>query len=179
MELADVRDSKSCDGDIVSVRTRSPAPSMLSGGKYFFMSSSTSSFLTVFLPLILFFVIMWLFLVRPQRKKDKETKEMRNSLQVGDSIVTIGGIIGKVLAVKDDSVVIYCGTDKTKMEFKKWAIAEVTNKDSRAVKAEKAAEKAEKEEKARLEKEAAEAEKKEEPAKIRKLKRKDDEPAEK
>ena len=136
------------------------------------MSSSTSSFLTVFLPLILFFVIMWLFLVRPQRKKDKETKEMRNSLQVGDSIVTIGGIIGKVLAAKDDSVVIYCGTDKTKMEFKKWAIAEVTNKDSRAIKAEK-------EEKARLEKEAAEAEKKEEPAKIRKLKRKDDEPAEK
>ncbi|MGI6205534.1 MAG: preprotein translocase subunit YajC [Anaerovoracaceae bacterium] len=136
------------------------------------MSSSSSSFLTVFLPLILFFVIMWLFLVRPQRKKEKETKEMRNNLKVGDEITTIGGIIGKVLAVKDDSIVIYCGSDKTKMEFKKWAVAEVTNKDPRALKAEKAAEKAEKAEKEREEK-AAEEEKEAAP-KIRKLSRKDE-----
>lgn len=142
----------------------------------FLMNAQSSQFLTVFLPLILFFVIMWLFLVRPQRKKDKETKEMRNNLQVGDNIVTIGGIIGKVLAVKDDSVVIYCGTDKTKMEFKKWAIAEVTNKDPKAAKAEKAAAKAEKAEKERKE---AEAEKKEEAPKIRKLSRKEDEKADK
>lgn len=110
--------------------------------------------------------------MRPQRKKEKETKEMRNNLKVGDEITTIGGIIGKVLAVKDDSIVIYCGSDKTKMEFKKWAVAEVTNKDPRALKAEKAAEKAEKAEKEREEK-AAEEEKEAAP-KIRKLSRKDE-----
>ena len=61
---------------------------------------------------------------------------MRSSLQEGDEIVTIGGIIGKVLSVKDDSVVVYVGSDKTKVEFKKWAIAEVTKKSDRAPKAE-------------------------------------------
>lgn len=92
------------------------------------MSNSMAGQLTVFLPLILFFVIMWFFLIRPQRKKDKETRDMRNNLAVGDEVTTIGGIVGTVLSVKDDSVVVYCGSDKIKMEFKKWAIGEVTQK---------------------------------------------------
>ena len=90
--------------------------------------NNTASMWTALLPLVVFFVIMWLFLIRPQKKKDKETKDMRNSLAAGDEIVTIGGIVGTVLSVKEDSVVIYCGSDRVKMEFKKWAIAEVTNK---------------------------------------------------
>ncbi len=92
------------------------------------MTNSSASTLTVFLPLIVFFVIMWLFLIRPQRKKDKETRDMRNNLGVGDEVTTIGGIVGTVLSVKEDSVVLYCGSDKIKMEFKKWAIGEVTSK---------------------------------------------------
>ena len=90
--------------------------------------NNTASMWTALLPLVVFFVIMWLFLIRPQKKKDKETKDMRNSLAAGDEIVTIGGIVGTVLSVKEDSVVVYCGSDRVKMEFKKWAIAEVTNK---------------------------------------------------
>ena len=92
------------------------------------MSNSSANTLTLFLPLIVFFVIMWLFLIRPQRKKDKETRDMRNNLGVGDEVTTIGGIVGTVLSVKEDSVVLYCGSDKIKMEFKKWAIGEVTQK---------------------------------------------------
>ena len=90
--------------------------------------NNTASMWTALLPLVVFFVIMWLFLIRPQKKKDKETKDMRNSLAAGDEIVTIGGIVGTVLNVKEDSIVVYCGSDKVKMEFKKWAVGEVTSK---------------------------------------------------
>ena len=131
------------------------------------MSENTVAYIQMFLPLILIFVALWFFMIRPQKKRDNETKQMRNSLQEGDEVVTIGGIVGKVLNVKEDSVVIYVGTDKTKIEFKKWAIGEVTKKSQKAVKAETA------------KKETEETEPK---RKIKKLVRKenaDDEPAEK
>jgi preprotein translocase subunit YajC len=99
--------------------TGAKEPEIYTGGNKFKMTTNTASSLTVFLPLILFFVIMWFFLIRPQRKKDQENKEMRNNLGPGDEIVTIGGIVGTVLNVKEDSVVVYCGSDKIKMEFKK------------------------------------------------------------
>ena len=69
-----------------------------------------------------------------QKKKDQKVAEMRRNVSVGDEIVTIGGVVGKVLSVKDDAIVIYCGSDKTKMEFKKWAVSEVTKKNEKPVK---------------------------------------------
>lgn len=98
------------------------------------MSETTSSYIMAFAPLILIFVAFWFFLIRPQKKKDQKIAEMRNSVQAGDEIVTIGGVVGKVLSVKDDAIVIYCGSDKTKMEFKKWAVSEVTKKNDKPVK---------------------------------------------
>ena len=88
---------------------------------------------------------------------------MRNSLEIGDGVITAGGIVGRVLSVKEDSFVMYAGNDKTKMEFKKWAISEVTKKADKAVK--------------EVAKEEAPAE---EPAKkkIRKLTKKEEAPAE-
>lgn len=91
-----------------------------------------SSYLITFAPLIMIFVIFWLLLIRPQKKKDQKIQEMRKGVQVGDEIVTIGGIVGKILSVKDDTIVVYCGADKTKMEFKKWAVSEVTKKSEKA-----------------------------------------------
>lgn len=66
---------------------------------------------------------MYFFLLRPQQKKRKEEEELRKNLQIGDEITTIGGIIGKVISIKEDtnSVVIESGTDKLRIE--KWAIA--------------------------------------------------------
>ena len=81
--------------------------------------------------LIGFVVIMYFFLIRPQRKKDKEIKEMRDSIRVGDMIVTIGGIMGKVVKTKDESIVIQVGADKTKIEFKKWAVSSIEKKADR------------------------------------------------
>ena len=66
------------------------------------------------LPLILLIVIMYFFMIRPQRKKDKQIQDMRKSLQVGDEIVTIGGICGKIIKTKDESFIIQVGADNVK-----------------------------------------------------------------
>ena len=66
--------------------------------------------------------VMYFVMIRPQRKRQKEEQKMRNSLRVGDEITTIGGICGRVLQVKDDSLVIETGADRSKMTIKKWAI---------------------------------------------------------
>ncbi|MBS4539680.1 preprotein translocase subunit YajC [Clostridium sp. D2Q-11] len=74
-----------------------------------------------------FLAIFYFLLIRPQQKKDKKIKEMRNNLQVGDKITTIGGIIGKIVKIKEDDVTIEIGSDKTKFEVKKWAIGNNIN----------------------------------------------------
>ena len=76
-----------------------------------------------FLPLVLLLVIMYFLMIRPQKKKDKEVQNMRNSVQVGDEIITIGGIVGKVVKTKDETIVIQIGADKVKMEIMRWAIS--------------------------------------------------------
>ena len=73
-----------------------------------------------FLPLVFLFVIMYFLMIRPQKKKDKQVQEMRRSLSVGDEIVTIGGICGKIVKTKDDTFVIQVGADKTKFEMMRW-----------------------------------------------------------
>lgn len=78
--------------------------------------------------ILVFVAAMYFVLIKPQKKKDKETAEMRNNVQVGDEIVTIGGICGKVVKTKDESIVIQVGADKTKIEFKRWAISSVEKK---------------------------------------------------
>ena len=78
------------------------------------------------LPLVILFVIMYFLMIRPQKKKDKQVQEMRRSLSVGDEIVTIGGICGKIVKTKEDTFVIQVGADKTKFEMMRWAISSVT-----------------------------------------------------
>lgn len=69
--------------------------------------------------------IFYFFAIRPQRKKEKEIKEMRGSLKVGDEVVTIGGIYGKIVVVKDDVLTIESGSAKTKLELTRWAVGSV------------------------------------------------------
>jgi preprotein translocase subunit YajC len=78
-----------------------------------------------FLPMILLFVIMYVILILPQRRKEKKNKEMLNALKVGEEVVTIGGIMGKVINIKDDEVTIESGVMKTKILVKRWAVKEV------------------------------------------------------
>ena len=78
-----------------------------------------------FLPMILIFVVFWFFLIRPQRKKDKEAQEMLNSLKVGDRVCTIGGIYGTIVRIKDDVLTVEVGEAKTQMVFARWAIKNI------------------------------------------------------
>ena len=85
-----------------------------------------SQFWIQMLPLILIVPIMYFLLIRPQKKKDKETTRMRNAIKVGDEIITIGGIVGKVVRTKDDALIIQVGADKLKFEIMRWAVSRVT-----------------------------------------------------
>lgn len=91
------------------------APANNAGGMELFAS---------FLPLVLVLVIFYFFLIRPQKKKDKKDAEMRKNLQVGDEVVTVGGVVGIVFSVKEDTVVVETGGDRSKIRVKKWAIAQ-------------------------------------------------------
>ncbi|MCI5925029.1 MAG: preprotein translocase subunit YajC [Oscillospiraceae bacterium] len=84
-------------------------------------------FLTIavqIVPFVLLIVVFYFVLIRPQRKRDKETQRMRNSLQVGDEIVTVGGVVGLVVSIKEDTVVLETGGDRSKIRVKRWAIQE-------------------------------------------------------
>ena len=78
-----------------------------------------------FLPMILIFVIFYFMLIRPQRKKDKEAKEMLKNLKVGDRICTIGGIYGTIVRIKDQVLTIEVGEQKTQMMIARWAVRNV------------------------------------------------------
>ena|SRR5665648_16646 len=84
------------------------------------------------LPLILLIFIMYFLLIRPQKKREKATKQMRNTLQVGDEVITIGGLCGKIVKVKDETLIIQVGAEKIKFEIMRWAISKVANSDSNA-----------------------------------------------
>ncbi|WP_028509843.1 preprotein translocase subunit YajC [Ruminococcus sp. NK3A76] len=87
-------------------------------------ASSTTQMLVTFLPLALIFVFFYLFILRPQRNQEKRDKAMRENLEIGDEVVTNGGIVGIVFQVKEDTVVIETGGDRSKIRVKKWAIAQ-------------------------------------------------------
>ena len=83
--------------------------------------------ITSMLPMILLIAVFYFILIRPQRKKDKENREMLAALKVGDKIVTIGGIVGTIVKVKDEKLVIEIGTaqDKQPMTIERWAVRSV------------------------------------------------------
>ncbi len=92
-------------------------------------------------PLLL--IIMYLFMIRPQRKQEKEAAAMRNSLSVGDEVTTIGGIIGRVINVKDDTFVLETTRDRTRIRFERSAVKRIDRKYDAPVEAVEAVEEAE------------------------------------
>lgn len=75
--------------------------------------------------LAVLFVIMYLMLIRPENKRKKKIENMRNALRKGDTVYTIGGVIGKVVAVDDEKLTLETGEDRVRVEFAKWAIQNV------------------------------------------------------
>ncbi len=84
--------------------------------------SGVVSILTTILPFALLIVVMYFLIIRPQRKKEKETQSMRNNIQVGDIVVTIGGIEGIVVNIKEDTLLIESGDNRNKIRVKRWAV---------------------------------------------------------
>ncbi len=76
-----------------------------------------------------FIIIFYFFVIRPQQKKEKKVREMRNNLKVGNNVVTIGGIYGKVVKIKEDSITLEVGADKTKLVIAKWAIGNLASEE--------------------------------------------------
>ena len=72
--------------------------------------------------LAVIFGAMYFIMIRPQRKKQKEEKKMRDNLQVGDEIVTIGGLYGRVISLKEDTIVIESASDHSKLTIARWAL---------------------------------------------------------
>ena len=75
------------------------------------------------IPLALIVVFFYFFIIRPEKKRTKEMQNMLNNIQVADEVITNGGIIGRVLSVKEDTVLIETGSDRTKIRVLKSAIA--------------------------------------------------------
>ena len=88
--------------------------------------SPVAALLSTFLPMVLIVVVFWLFLIRPQRKKDKKIKEMLAALKVGDRVCTIGGIYGTITNIRDESTVtLAVGPQDVPVVFARWAIRNV------------------------------------------------------
>lgn len=104
-------------------------------------------------------VVMYFLLIRPESKRKKAAEEMRSAVKVGDEITTIGGIVGKVVSVKDDKFVLETGADQVRIEFCKWAIS--SNETATAAEQEKQRKEQEARAKAKAEKKAEKAAKKE------------------
>ena len=83
--------------------------------------ANVASMLTMLIPLAI--VFFYFFIIRPEKKRNKEMQNMLNSIQVADEVITNGGIIGRVLSVKEDTVLIETGSDRTKIRVLKSAIA--------------------------------------------------------
>ena len=75
--------------------------------------------------IVVMFVAMYFFMIRPQKKQEREINNMRNNLQVGDEITTIGGIIGKIVSIKEETVTIETSHDRTKIRILRSAVRNV------------------------------------------------------
>ncbi len=88
-------------------------------------NAGQSSIWSMLIPLIIIIPIFYFFIIRPQKKQERQINEMRNGLQVGDEITTIGGIIGKIISIKEETCMIETGHDRTKIRILKSAVRNV------------------------------------------------------
>lgn len=94
----------------------------------YFLAETTSGGIGSWIPLVMLgvlAVVLYFFTIRPSKKQEKETTAMRNNLQVGDEITTIGGLIGKVVSIKDETLVLETSHDRTHIRILKSAVSRV------------------------------------------------------
>lgn len=89
--------------------------------------------------LLVMVAVFYFMLIRPEKKRKKEAEDLRNSIKVGDEITTIGGIVGKIVSIKEDKFVIETSADQVRVEFVKWALSTNNSAAERAKEAQKKA----------------------------------------
>jgi preprotein translocase subunit YajC len=94
--------------------------------------AAPGSMLTPILMMVIMVAIFYFILIRPENKRKKEAQKMREAVKVGDKVVTIGGIVGTVVSVKDDRFVMETSADQVRIEFEKWALSTNTTADEKA-----------------------------------------------
>ncbi len=89
----------------------------------FLTATGTAGMSSSIIMMVLMIAIFYFMLIRPENKRKKEAEQMRSSVKKGDKIVTIGGIVGTVVDVKENKIVLETGADQVRIEFEKWAIS--------------------------------------------------------
>ena len=95
-------------------------------------AANDGSMMTLVITMVLTLGLMYFMIYRPQKKQQKKDTEMRNALDIGDEVTTIGGIVGGVVAIKEDTFVLETGSDRMKIRFRRSAIASVEKLDLEA-----------------------------------------------
>ena len=90
-----------------------------------FLTTTTESYISLFFTLALMLVLLYFMIYRPQKKQEKKDAAMRAALEIGDQVTTSGGVIGRVVAIKDETFVLETGADRVKIRFTKNAISSV------------------------------------------------------
>jgi preprotein translocase subunit YajC len=83
-------------------------------------------YLNTIWPFLLIIAIFYFLMIRPENKKKKQLTQMRNELNVGDRVITIGGLVGVVVSSKEDSLVIEVGADRVRLEVMRWSVSTKT-----------------------------------------------------
>lgn len=86
------------------------------------------SMVSMIVMIVVLVAVFYFFLYRPQKKQERETTTMRNSIELGDVISTVGGIIGVVVRIKDEMLLIETGADRTRLQVMKWAVRGIEEK---------------------------------------------------
>ncbi len=100
----------------------------LAAGESAGQQAGAGSVISMFLPFVIIIGVMYFLMIRPQKKKEKLKQEMLSQLIVGDKVLTIGGIHGKIVSIKGENLVIETGKvgDPSTIKIARWAISEVT-----------------------------------------------------
>ena len=120
---------------------------------YLFLSSAAGTDAaagggSMIIMMVVLIAVFYFLMIRPENKRTKEAEAMRNALKVGDNITTIGGIIGDIVSVKDDSIVLETSSDRVRVEFAKFAVSTNNTAEKEAAKKRTAAAEARKQAKA-------------------------------
>ena len=86
-------------------------------------ATATGGGMSMIIMLVAMFAIFYFLIIRPENKRKKKTEEMRSSLSLGDEITTIGGIVGKIVQITEDTITFETGEDRVRIQIKKWAVS--------------------------------------------------------